>query len=125
MPGLSPENRVDHAVLLICSALIYTDMTNRDNVARGRWAAMAIRDHDQEPDGQPMRPWFQELQGLDDAIAFRVARLAQPCPDCDLTDDRCDDHSCDVALVDGYRQRAAALLKHGSPATAPTLHVPA
>lgn len=76
---------------------------------------MAIRDQD----GHPARPWFQELQGLEDAIAFRAARLAQPCPDCDLTEDRCDDHSCDVALVAGYRQRAAALLKHGSPTAVP------
>jgi hypothetical protein len=71
---------------------------------------MAPRDHDQ--DGRPMRRWFQELQGLDDAIAFRVARLAQPCPNCELAGDRCDDHSCDVALVAGYRQRAVGLLRH-------------
>jgi hypothetical protein len=81
---------------------------------------MAIRDQD----GHPARPWFQELQGLEDAIAFRAARLAQPCPDCDLTEDRCDDHSCDVAVVAGYRQRAATLLEHGSPAAAPILRFP-
>jgi hypothetical protein len=86
---------------------------------------MAIRNHDQEQGGHPMRPWFQELQGLDDAIAFRLARLAQPCPDCGLTEDRCDDHSCDVALLAGYRQRAVALLKHGSLTAAPTVRIPA
>jgi hypothetical protein len=84
---------------------------------------MAPRNHHQ--DGRPMRRWFQELQGLDDAIAFRMARLTQPCPDCDLAEDRCDDHSCDVALVDGYRQRAVALLEHGSPAEGPTERIPA
>lgn len=57
------------------------------------------------------RSWFQELQALDDAIAFRAARLAQPCPACDRSQDRCDDHSCDVALLSGYRQKAAALLE--------------
>ncbi len=58
---------------------------------------MTIRD--QEQGGHPMRSWFQELQGLNDAITFRRARPAQPCPDCAVAEDRCDDHSCDVALI--------------------------
>lgn len=44
---------------------------------------------------------FRRLQALDDAIAYRRARLTRPCPDCrDST--RCDDHACDLALLAGY-----------------------
>jgi transcription initiation factor IIE alpha subunit len=60
--------------------------------------------------GRPRRSWFMEMQGLDDAIAYRIDRLAEPCRDCDEAADRCDDHSCDADLVSGYRQRVAALL---------------
>lgn len=75
---------------------------------------------DQKQSELPMRPWFQELQGLDDAIAFRRARLAQPCPDCALAEERCDDHACDVTLIAGYRQLATALLAR-TPLAAPPL----
>jgi len=51
------------------------------------------------------------LQGLEDAIAYRLARLAQPCRDCAEGDERCEDHSCDADLVTGYRQRVVALLR--------------
>jgi hypothetical protein len=52
--------------------------------------------------------WFQRLQALEDAIAYRRARVAAPCPDCGaaVRDGRCDDHACDVDLIAGY-QRAA------------------
>ena len=59
----------------------------------------------------PRRPWFMELQGLEDAIAYRMARLAQPCRDCAERDERCEDHSCDADLVAGYRRRVATLLR--------------
>ena len=62
------------------------------------------RDHG----GDSRRHQFIESQGLDDAIAFRLARLAGPCPDCDEANGLCDDHYCDVDLISGYRQRAAA-----------------
>jgi hypothetical protein len=44
---------------------------------------------------------FQRLQALDDAIAYRRARVAVPCPDCDPAPAgrRCDDHACDMMLI--------------------------
>ena len=65
----------------------------------------------QDRAGTPRRPWFMELQGLEDAIAYGTARLAQPCRDCAGGDERCEDHSCDMDLVSGYRQRVAMLLR--------------
>lgn len=62
-----------------------------------------------DQDGHPRRHRFIELQGLDDAIAFRVARLSRSCADCDEADDLCDDHYCDLNLISGYQQRVAAL----------------
>lgn len=62
-------------------------------------------------DGDPRQSWFTELQGLDDAIAYRTTRLALPCPDCDEVEDRCDDHSCDVLLLSGYQRRIETLLQ--------------
>jgi hypothetical protein len=58
------------------------------------------------------RARFQHLQALEDAIAYRTARLAAPCPHCGP--DRCDDHATDTGLIAAYRLTAAAL------ATVPT-----
>ena len=47
------------------------------------------------------------LQSLDDAIAFRLGRLDQPCPDC-VPQRRCMVHSYDERLVERYQARYAA-----------------
>jgi len=54
------------------------------------------------------------LQALDDAIAWRRARIAAPCPDCEPGRDsrRCDDHACDVDLIVAYKQMANATIKN-------------
>ena len=53
---------------------------------------------------------FRELQALEDAVNFRLARLMAPCPRCELVaDGRCDEHACDVALVAGYLESARDL----------------
>lgn len=50
------------------------------------------------------------LQSLDDAIAFRLSRLASPCDDCTLSE-RCDDHAGDEHLVDQYQERHGSVLR--------------
>lgn len=56
----------------------------------------------------PASGLFLRLQSLDDAISFRGARVAAPCPDCGpgAADGRCDDHACDLSLLAGYRKLA-------------------
>ena len=51
---------------------------------------------------------FRQLQALEDAVNYRMARLAVPCGRCKPTaaGGRCDDHACDVALIAGYLQAA-------------------
>jgi hypothetical protein len=63
------------------------------------------------------RARFQHLQALEDAIAYRSARLAAPCPDCGPA--RCDDHATDTTLITAYRLTASALATQ-PPATWPT-----
>ncbi len=53
------------------------------------------------------RAWFQQMQAYADAIAYRQARLAIPCPDCGPQ--RCDGHACDARLVVSYQQTARRL----------------
>ena len=55
---------------------------------------------------------FRELQALEDAINYRMARLAVPCARCQLAEagGRCDEHACDVALIAGYLQAAQATM---------------
>jgi hypothetical protein len=64
-------------------------------------------------------PRFNLLQALDDAIAYRQARLAEPCPDCgpDPDGSQCDDHACDVNLLACYHRRAQAIAA-GQPVSA-------
>jgi hypothetical protein len=52
------------------------------------------------------RGWFQRLQAYEDAIAYRRARVAAPCPDCGngTADGLCDEHARDVELIAEYRQ---------------------
>ncbi len=51
---------------------------------------------------------FNRAQAFEDAIAYRRARLAAPCPHC-ATQRRCDDHATDLDLIATYRSAAAAL----------------
>jgi hypothetical protein len=70
------------------------------------------------------RGWFQHLQALEDAIAYRRARAAAPCPDCTATGRRCDDHACDLQLIATYQQTAITAIRdmsrriHANPAEA-------
>lgn len=56
------------------------------------------------------RAEFQRLQALEDAIAYRTARLAAPCPDCAHLPGtrRCEEHARDLELVSEYRAVATA-----------------
>ena len=57
-----------------------------------------------------VRERMQRLQSLDDAIAYRQARISARCPDCGPGDaGKCDDHACDVRLIADYRQTARAI----------------
>jgi hypothetical protein len=58
--------------------------------------------------------WFQHLQALQDAIAYRRARVIAPCPDCTASGHRCDDHACDLDLIADYQQTAIAILDEPS-----------
>ena len=59
---------------------------------------------------------FRRLQALEDAIAFRRARVSARCGDCDRARGRCDDHACDLMLIAGYerdaRELSAAIGQH-------------
>jgi hypothetical protein len=61
-----------------------------------------------------MRDWFRQLQAFEDALAYRRARLAAPCPQCSLT--LCDDHATDLNLITSYQQGARRTLRHKPPA---------
>lgn len=49
---------------------------------------------------------LSELQTLDDAIAYRLGRLSQPCPDCGPAA-RCPEHHHDEHLMTSYQNRYA------------------
>jgi hypothetical protein len=72
--------------------------------------------------GAVAQGWFQQLQALEDAIAYRRARAAAPCPDCTADGRRCDDHACDLHLIAAYQQTAIAAIQdmssriHAAPA---------
>jgi hypothetical protein len=53
------------------------------------------------------RPSLAQVQALEDAVAWRTGRLAEPCQDCQASDDLCDDHACDRALIASYRSTLA------------------
>ncbi|HUY44806.1 MAG TPA: hypothetical protein VMV92_03640 [Streptosporangiaceae bacterium] len=67
----------------------------------------------------PERHRFRELQALEDAVNYRLARLMAPCARCEpgLPDSRCDEHACDVALIAGYLEAARATMAALSRAT--------
>jgi hypothetical protein len=50
------------------------------------------------------RASFRQLQAYEDAIAYRTARLAAPCPRCGPAP--CDDHAADLDLISAYRRAA-------------------
>jgi hypothetical protein len=52
----------------------------------------------------------QRLQALEDAIAYRRARVSAPCPDCTASGHMCDDHACDLNLIAIYQRTAIAIL---------------
>jgi hypothetical protein len=60
--------------------------------------------------GRVQRGWFQQLQALEDAIAYRRARVIAPCPDCTASGRTCDDHACDLNLITAYQQTAIAAI---------------
>lgn len=56
----------------------------------------------------PPRSWprsFAHLQALDDAIRYRSARLRTACRKC-RPDAPCDDHACDLNLLEAYHRLA-------------------
>jgi hypothetical protein len=54
----------------------------------------------------------QHLQALEDALAFRRARVAAPCADCAAAPGgRCEDHGRDVDLISDYTRTARRLLR--------------
>src|ERR1700678_1093013 len=59
----------------------------------------------------PDRATFQRMQALEDAIDYRKARAAAPCPNChpDAEGGRCDDHAVDIYLITAYRRTASEL----------------
>jgi hypothetical protein len=60
----------------------------------------------------PERHRYRELQALEDAVNFRLARLMAPCSRCEpvAVGARCDEHACDVALIAGYLEAAHATM---------------
>ena len=78
--------------------------------------------------GPMERGWFQRLQALEDAIAYRRGRVAVPCRHCRAAAPgrRCDDHARDLELITEYLQaiqRPALIL--GPPAAERTRGGPA
>ncbi len=61
----------------------------------------------------PERQRFRELQMLEDAVNYRLARLAAPCTQCQraVAGSRCDDHAIDVSLVAGYMKLAETVME--------------
>jgi hypothetical protein len=59
------------------------------------------------------RRLFQRMQALEDAIAYRHARTAAPCPDCQpAPGPACDDHGRDLELIGEYRQTLQQTDRH-------------
>lgn len=50
------------------------------------------------------RRQFRRMQAFEDAIAYRLARVATPCTDCTASEpgEKCDDHARDLELIDEY-----------------------
>jgi hypothetical protein len=66
--------------------------------------------------GLPGRGWFQRLQALEDAIAYRRARVTAQCAACGPPSGRkCEDHARDLELIAEYQQTARARPAVSSP----------
>jgi hypothetical protein len=64
------------------------------------------------PFGLPGRGWFQRLQALEDAIAYRRARVTAQCAACGPPSGRkCEDHARDLELIAEYQQTARAAMQ--------------
>jgi hypothetical protein len=79
--------------------------------------------HGQQGTGVIERRLFQRMQALEDAIAYRHARVAAPCPACQpALGSRCDDHGRDLDLIGEYErtlhQTAGYLRRWGGPGPA-------
>jgi hypothetical protein len=61
----------------------------------------------ESPAGPEVSAGLAIMQALDDAIAFRRARLGAPCPGCGPAGP-CPDHAADARLVTSYQQRHRA-----------------
>jgi hypothetical protein len=61
-----------------------------------------------------VRAQCQRLQALEDAIAYRRARVSAPCPDCTASGQKCDDHACDLNLIAVYQRTAITILNASS-----------
>ena len=54
------------------------------------------------------RDRLNQAQAFEDAIAYRRARLREPCPGCGAG--RCDEHATDASLITSYQHgRSRAL----------------
>jgi hypothetical protein len=62
--------------------------------------------------GVTERGRFQRLQALEDAIAYRRARVTAPCPCCApaAPGRKCDDHARDLELIAEYQASAHTIL---------------
>ena len=71
--------------------------------------------------------WFQRLQAFEDAVAYRRARIALPCPDCEAapSGQKCDDHARDLELIAEYLQTVQRSLLIGPVAVEQTCLQPA
>jgi hypothetical protein len=79
------------------------------------------------PGGVTEPGWFQRLQAFEDAIAYRRARVALPCPDCEAAPpgQKCDDHARDLELIAEYLQTVRRSVLSGPVAVEQTSLQPA
>jgi hypothetical protein len=84
-------------------------MTSSDSGAAGPAHAAIARDQHHTITAT-VQAECQQLQALEDAIAYRRARVTAPCPDCAARDQMCDDHACDLNLIVAYQRTAIAIL---------------
>jgi hypothetical protein len=64
------------------------------------------------PFGLPGRGWFQRLQALEYAIAYRRARVTAQCAACGPPSGRkCEDHARDLELIAEYQPTARAVMQ--------------
>jgi hypothetical protein len=68
----------------------------------------------------PLPATFLRETSLEDAIGYRLWRLAQPCPDCgtDPAANRCGDHLGDLDLLVTYHRALKAAERESRPAQA-------